>query len=441
MLSQHRNKLRQIFQEHKRSLIYLKGASISYRFNTDHELAFRQESNFIYLTGVHEPDFACLIDLESGEYSLFSPKRDTKYAVWNGFITPQETYKQRYEPDAMYFDEDLESVIKKKNPTMIYCLNASQAEPIQKMGFSVNTDSLLAALTECRVHKSPWEAEQMREAGRLTSLAHRAVMQFVKPGQKEYQLKAVFEGTGAKENVFQQAFQGIYAAGKNASVLHYMERESELKNGEMILVDAGLEYNGYAGDVTRTFPVNGKFTDAQAQVYQTCLDAHLIAIENCKPGMPTEELHLLAAKTILSGLKKMNLVYGEIEELMDANVFALFFPHGLGHFLGIDTHDVGGYKKGVEPIQRPGIQYLRARRTLEPGMVMTIEPGVYFIEALLVPAFSDVNYSKYLNQDELKKWLNFGGIRIEDDILITENGYENLTDVPKMISEIESFMK
>lgn len=441
MISLHRSKLRAVFQQHKRSVVYIKAASIHFRYNTDHELAFRQESNFLYLTGVHEPDFSCLIDLETGEYTLLSPKRDTKYAIWNGFIPSQDEYSRRYAPDVMAYNEELESILRKKNPEIVYCLNDQQAEPIQNMGFTVNAESLLAALIECRVHKTQWEVEQMREAGRLSSLAHREVMQHVRPGLKEYQLKAIFEGVGARENVFQQAFQGIYAAGKNGSVLHYMERSTELKDGEMVLVDAGLEYNGYAGDITRTYPVNGVFTDKQAAVYHICLDAHLKAIEACKPGVATEDLHYLACRTILSGLKEMNLVYGEVEDLMAANVFALFFPHGLGHMLGLDTHDVGGYKKGVEPIQRPGIQYLRARRTLEPGMVITIEPGLYFIEALLVPAFTDEKLSPFLNVPELKTWLHFGGVRIEDDILITEDGYENLTDVPKHIADIEAFMK
>jgi len=136
----------------------------------------------------------------------------------------------------------------------------------------------------------------------------------------------------------------------------------------------------------------------------------------------------------------MNLVYGEVEELMDQNLFALFFPHGLGHFLGIDTHDVGGYKKGVEPIQRPGIQYLRTRRELEPGMVLTIEPGLYFIPPLLLPAFKNPAQQKFLNIPELTKLLDFGGIRIEDDIHVSETGYENLTDVPKSIADIENEM-
>jgi len=440
MTSLHRSKLISVFEKHENSIIFIKGASIAFRYNTDHEMAFRQESNFLYLTGIHEPDFSCMLDLATGEYLLFAPKRDTKYAVWNGYITPQETYKQRYEPDAIYFDTDIESILKKKNPNLVYCLDESQAQEIKKLGFSINSESLMPALTECRVNKTEWELVQMRIAGKVTSEAHIEVMRYAKPGLKEYQLKAVFEGVGAKYNCFQQAFSGIYGAGKNSAVLHYQERIDELKNGELVLVDAGLEYNGYAGDVTRTYPTNGKFTETQASIYQICLDAHTATIEAIKPGVLTEDLHFLAARTILSGLKDMSLVYGEVEELMEQNLFALFFPHGLGHFLGIDTHDVGGYKKGVEPIQRPGIQYLRTRRELEPGMVITIEPGLYFIPPLLLPAFENPKQQKFLNIPELTKLLNFGGIRIEDDIHVSETGYENLTDVPKSIADIENEM-
>lgn len=153
-----------------------------------------------------------------------------------------------------------------------------------------------------------------------------------------------------------------------------------------------------------------------------------------------EDLHILAAKIILEGLKEIGLLNGSVEDMMEKNIFALFFPHGLGHFIGLDTHDVGGYPKGVDRIDRPGIKYLRARRELEPGMVLTIEPGLYMIPALLKPAFEDSEQREYLNTEKLEKLLNFGGIRIEDNIMVTENGYENFTDVPKEVSDLEKII-
>ena len=158
------------------------------------------------------------------------------------------------------------------------------------------------------------------------------------------------------------------------------------------------------------------------------------------PGIKMEELHLNACRIILSGLKDAGIVKGDVEEMMENDIFALFFPHGLGHFLGLDTHDVGGYPKGVERIDRPGIKYLRVRRELIPGMVITIEPGIYFIPALLKPALEDEEKSKFLNKEKVESLFGFGGIRIEDNLIITDDGYENLTDVPKEIRDIEEVM-
>lgn len=213
-----------------------------------------------------------------------------------------------------------------------------------------------------------------------------------------------------------------------------------MEDGELLLVDAGFEYEGYASDVTRTFPVNGKFSGDQAAIYQVALDALNKTIEMVKPGVKMEELHLAACRIILHGLKEIGIVRGEIDEMMEKNIFALFFPHGLGHFLGLDTHDVGGYPKGVDRIDRPGIRFLRVRRELEPGMVITIEPGIYFIPALLKPALVNKEQAPFLNAKKIESLYNFGGIRIEDNLIITETGYENMTNVPKEIKELEKVM-
>jgi Xaa-Pro dipeptidase len=227
----------------------------------------------------------------------------------------------------------------------------------------------------------------MREAARVNNIAHRKVMEVVKPGMYEYELKAVFDYHQVQRGLLFPAYSGIHAAGANSAILHYTENSSRVNNGDLYLIDAGYEYEGYASDITRTYPANGRFTDDQAAVYQTVLNALNTVIEMVEPGVKMEDLHMKAAEIILKGLKQMGLVKGTIEELMENDIFALFFPHGLGHFLGLDTHDVGGYPKGVERIDRPGIRFLRARRELQAGMVITIEPGLYFIPALLKKAF------------------------------------------------------
>jgi Xaa-Pro dipeptidase len=440
MVETHREKLSTLFDRDDDGVIYIKGASVASRYGTDYEFPFRQESNFLYLTGVNEPDFHLLIEPASNIYYLFAPKRDTQYAVWNGYVRPLDEYKEIYNPDYIRYDTEIEEVLKQLKPDKVYCLNIEQAADMNKLGYKTNIDTLPDALVDCRIIKSEWELDQMRYAGKITSLAHREVMKAIQPDMYEYQLKAVFDYTHLKNGLMQEAYTGIYGGGKNSAILHYVENSAQIKEGDLFLIDAGYEYNGYAHDVTRTYPANGKFTELQAGVYDAVLNAHKECIEASKPGMQMEELHMMAAKIMMQGLLDIGLVKGNLDEILDNNIFALFFPHGLGHFLGLDTHDVGGYPKGVDHIDRPGIKYLRVRRKLEPGMVITIEPGLYMVPALLEPALNNADQARYLNGDLLKTMYEFGGVRIEDNIVITEDGYEDLTDVPKDRDEIEELI-
>jgi Xaa-Pro dipeptidase len=251
----------------------------------------------------------------------------------------------------------------------------------------------------------------------------------------------VFDYHQIKNGLMQDAYNGIFGSGDNSAILHYIENNQQIKDGDLFLIDAGFECNGYASDFTRTYPANGEFTELQAEVYEAVLEAQKQVIKASVPGTKMEDLHVMAAKIMMQGLKDADIVKGDVDDLMKEDVFALFFPHGLGHFLGLDTHDVGGYPKGVNRIERPGIKYLRMRRSLQPGMVLTIEPGLYFIPALLKPALEDDKISSFLNKSKLENMFDFGGIRIEDNLIITADGHENLTDVPKERDEIEKVMK
>lgn len=442
MQKNHREKLFSLFDDNQYGAVFIQGAEIMYRHETDYEYPFRQESNFWYLTGVNEPDCAVLLDLKTEEYHLFVPQRDSQYAVWHGYVKSQESYQKEYQPDHLHYMNDLLKVLKEINPEKTYCLNEVDAELIEDLDrhFEADIESLQDALTYCRVLKTDAELELMREAGRVNNLAHLEVMKSIEPGMYEYEAKAVFNKVQLENGLQQDAYNGIFAGGKNAAILHYVENNSQLKDGDLFLLDAGHEYKGYASDYTRTYPVNGKFTKTQASIYQAVLNALNTCIENVKPGVKMEDLHLQAARIMMEGLKAEGLLKGDIDDIMEEDIFALFFPHGLGHFLGLDTHDVGGYPKGVERIDRPGIKYLRARRNLQTGMVITIEPGIYMIPALLIPAFEDETQSKFLNRDKLTELFEFGGIRIEDNIIVTQDGYENITDVPKERSDIEKVM-
>lgn len=438
----HREKLFSLFDDNQNGVVFIQGADTMYRYSTDYEFPFRQESNFWYLTGANEADCALILDLKKEEYHLFVPKRDAQYAVWHGYVKTLEQYQKEYNPDHLHYSNELLKVLNELKPDTVYCLDEEQAEFIEDLdrGFEVETETLVDALTYCRVLKTDWELDQMREACRVNDLAYTTVMKSIKPGMYEYELKAIFSKVNLENGLLLDAYNGIFASGVNASILHYVENTSEINDGDLFLMDAGFECNGYAADYTRTFPANGKFNETQAGIYQAVLNAQNQVIEAIKPGVKMEDLHMLAARVMMQGLLDLGVLKGSLDEIMEENIFALFFPHGLGHFLGLDTHDVGGYPKGVDRIDRPGIKFLRARRELLPGMVITIEPGLYFVPAVLEPAIEDPSKAKYLDVERVKSLMNFGGVRIEDDVVVTETGYENLTNVPKEIADIEKLM-
>ncbi|WP_018127470.1 aminopeptidase P family protein [Balneola vulgaris] len=443
MHSKHREKLFSLFDDDQNGAVFIQGKDIMYRYDTDYEFPFRQESNFWYLTGVNEPECALILDLNTEEYHLFVPERDAQYAVWHGYVKTREQYLEEYKPDHLHFHNEILTVLNELNPETVYCLNEEQAQFVEDLSrdFKVDSDSLTDALTYCRVLKTDWELDQLREASRVNNLAYRAAMQAIKPGMYEYEIKAIFNKVQLENGLLMDAYNGIFAAGKNASILHYVESKSKIEDGDLFLLDAGFECNGYASDFTRTFPANGTYTDIQKGIYNSVLSGMNAVLDAVKPGVKMEDLHLLAARTMMEGLKELDIVRGSVDDMMNEDIFALFFPHGLGHFLGLDTHDVGGYPKGVDRIDRPGIKFLRARRELQPGMVITVEPGIYFVPAVLEPAMQDEAKKSFLNTEKVRSLLNFGGVRIEDDIAITDTGYENFTDVPKEVDDIEKLMK
>jgi Xaa-Pro dipeptidase len=437
----HRDKLLSLFDE-EQAIVYMRGAELMYRHNTDYEFSFRQESNFCYLTGVNEPDCHLIFDLKKKEYHLLVPNRDAKYAVWHGRIKPREQYQDDYEPDHLHYDSALPKVLKELDPEKVYCLEEEQAEFIE--GFDrktpIDLDVLPEAITHCRVFKTEWELEQLREAARVNNIAHRAVLDALEPGMYEYELKAVFEYHQLKNGLMHDAYNGIFASGSSSAILHYVQNDRQVEDGDLFLIDAGFEYNGYASDYTRTYPANGAFTADQSAVYESVLEALKEIIDMIEPAVKMEDLHMHAARTMMEGLKAADIVTGSIDDLMENDIFALFFPHGLGHFIGLDTHDVGGYPKGVDKIDRPGVKYLRMRRSLQPGMVITVEPGLYFVPALLQPALEEKETASFLNKEKLEGMFDFGGVRIEDNIIVTEDGCENMTDVPRERKDIEKVM-
>lgn len=439
MYSGHRERLLSLFKDHPSDVIFLKGGSVAHRYNTDYEYPFRQESNFLYLTGVNEPDMAALFDCQSGEYRLIIPKRDAQFAVWMGYVRSADEYAAKYGPDHVMFNDEVPDWLKKRRPETVHCLPDAR-EDLRQLGLNPDTGHLQDALAYCRVIKSEGEIECLRTSAAVANQAHLELMFTVLPGMYEYELKAVFDRHTTQSGNIHDPYSGIFASGPGSAILHYTGKDRMLQDGELFLVDAGTEYNGYASDITRTYPVNGSFTPLQSDLYDTVLEAQNTALNQIRPGKKMEDIHLAASRIIVTGLRDAGLLNGDIDELMEKNIFALFFPHGLGHLMGLDTHDVGGYPKGTNKIDRPGLRFLRARRTMEPGMMLTIEPGLYFIPALLDPAFEDEKYSAHLNRKKITDLFGFGGIRIEDNVLVREDGIENMTTVPKSRKEIEHVM-
>ncbi len=440
MHHEHRNRLLTLFKDEDKSIIYLRGGAVSRRYNTDFEYPFRQESNFLYVTGVDEPDMSAVLHCGTGEYVLVIPRRDAQFAVWMGYVLTADDYIGKYGPDKVIYDDELSEWLKKLKPETVHGLPGSEQD-IRQFGLTPETGYLQDALAWCRVIKTDGEIANLKTAAAAANQAHLEVMQAVCPGTYEYEMKAVFDYHAIRHGQLHPPYSGIFASGPGSAILHHTGKHRQLDDGELFLVDAGTECHGYASDITRTYPVNGRFSPIQADLYDIVLDAQTTALNLIRPGNKMEDAHLAAAKVIVTGLRDCSLVKGDIDELMDKNVFALFFPHGLGHFLGLDTHDVGGYPKGTKRIDRPGLRFLRARRIFESAMVLTIEPGLYFIPALLEPALADKGISGFLNGKRLKELFDFGGIRIEDNIIVRDDGLENLTTVPKIRQEIELVMR
>jgi len=270
-------------------------------------------------------------------------------------------------------------------------------------------------------------------------------MKAVRPGMYEYQLESIF-----KHSVYYHGgcrhlgYCCIAATGCNSSILHYghagAPNDRRILDGDLCLFDMGGEYYGYTSDITTTFPANGKFTDDQKLIYNAVLRANQAVHKTAKPGVSWVDMHLLSQRTILEHLKDGGLLIGDVGEMMNVNLGAIFMPHGLGHFMGIDVHDVHGYPPGENRIDKASLRNLRTTRILKERMVITIEPGCYFNDVLLNEAMKKPEQSKFLVMSQIDRFRGFGGVRIEDDVLITANGVENLSPVPREINEIEALM-
>ena len=399
--------------------------------SNDTEYPFRQSSDFWYFTGFNEPQ-ALLVLIKSDENHnhsvLFNRVRDPAAETWSGRRLGQEAAPDKLGVDRALPWNDIGDQLHLllNGLDVVYHAQGEYAHAdtlvfsaLDKLrrGFRQHL-SAPDTLTdwrpwvhEMRLFKDADEIELLRRAGKISALAHTRAMQACRPGLFEYQLEGEILHEFNRHGARFPSYNTIVGGGENGCILHYTENESELRDGDLVLIDAGCEYRGYAGDITRTFPVNGKFSPAQRAVYDIVLESLETALTLFRPGTSIQDVTGSVIRIMVNGLVKLGILKGDVEELIADNAHRAFFMHGLSHWLGLDVHDVGGYGPDRS-------------RTLEPGMVLTVEPGLYIAPDADVPA-------EYRGI----------GIRIEDDIVITENGNENLTaSVVKKADEIEALM-
>ncbi|XP_017791443.1 PREDICTED: xaa-Pro dipeptidase [Habropoda laboriosa] len=432
------------------------GGGVEVPFNdTDICWPFRQESFFQWCFGVEEPGCSGALDLATGISVLFVPRLPAEYAIWEGKLHTLEDFKKRYGVNETYYTDEIVKIFKSKQANLLLTLSGQnsdsglQTKEVVFDGinqFKVDNKILYPEICECRAIKSPQEIEVLEYVIKVSSDAHKALMRMVKPGFAEFQAEAAFMhyvySIGGCRHV---SYTCICGSGHNASILHYghagAPNNKVINDGDMCLFDMGANYCGYAADITCSFPANGKFTEDQKMVYNAVLAARDAVMNAAKPNVTWTDMHLLANKTMLASLKNGGLLVGDVEKMIEAGLNEVFQPHGLGHLMGLDVHDVGGYLPGhPERSSAPGLRKLRTSRILQAGMVLTIEPGCYFIDCLLDAALQNPNQSKFIVAEELKRFRGWGGIRIEDDVLITEIGVRNLTDVPRTVEEIEKWI-
>lgn len=431
-----------------RSIIALKGQTDVNIHDTDDVYELHYESFTFNITGLKPTDLEILIEVDSGQVHVFIPSFDETIKT---FLKPCTTESLTSEYGyKSYYNESLPSVLELLNPSCIYLnkgLNTdskinvptSYLRPSVFDKYNVNEDLLYPVFVRCRSVKISEEIEIMRRVIRASSEAHVKVMKNCKADIYEYALAGVFRAHVSINYGYIYSFKPISACGPQGAVLHYPDMDQLITPGHLMLCDMGAYGYGYSSDIACTFPVTGKFTEKQSNIYNLVLKANRTVISIMKPGVEWTDMHLLAEKVIIEGLIDLQILQGNVEEIQNNRIGAAFFPHGLGHFLGHDTHDVGGYICGHQRSTEPGIRCLRTRRVLEAGMIITVEPGIYFIDFVIEEISRDEEKKRFLGP-RLEEFKGFGGVRIEDDVLVTEHGAEVLTNVPRTVEEIERIM-
>lgn len=420
---------------------------------------FRQDSNFLYLFGLDLPGFVGIIDIEDGKDSLYGNDFDLDDIIWMG---PQPSVKELGAKVGIACTKPLKDLTTTLQRAIamgrrIHFLPQYRADNVIMMerllGIhpSLNkkyaSEDLIKAVVALRSIKGPEEIAEMDKAADVGYLMHTTNMKLCKPGLSEQELVGAAEGVAISKG-YMPSFPIILS--QNGETLHNHDHSGILTDGRLLLTDMGAEITShYASDFTRAFPVNGKFTPRQKDIYNIVLNTLNHATGLCKPGITYQSIHLEAAKVITAGLKELGIMQGDVDEAVANGAHAMFMPHGLGHMLGLDVHDMEdlgenyvGYDDEISRIDQFGTAFLRLGRRLQTGFAITVEPGIYFVPALIEKWKNEKINSAFINFEKAKEYIGFGGIRLEDDVLITEKGSRLLGSkrIPVSVNEVEAIV-
>jgi len=453
--TQRRNRLKKEFKNGV--LIFLGNTELpmNYPQNIYH---FRQDSTFLYFFGIDEPGLAAIIDIDAGKEIIFGNDVEIEDVIWTG---PLPLLKDKAEKvgisDTSAFSKFSEYINEAKtrsskihflppyNPNNMIVLNSLLGISFDDLK-KESSPELIHAVIKLRSLKGKEEIKEIERGMKTAYKMFTKAMKMAKHGKFEYEIAGAMEGIALSNNG-SLSFPTILSV--HGEILHGHHHGNQMKDGDLLLIDAGFETpSHYATDNTRVVPVSGKFTQKQKEIYEIVLNSQLAAIEAIKPGVTYQSIHLLSCKVIAQGLKDLGLMKGDVDEAVKAGAHAMFLPHGLGHMMGLDVHDMEdigqiyvGYDDEVRPSEQFGTAYLRLGRKLQLGFVLTVEPGIYFIPELFHLWKSENKYTEFINYSKVEEYLDFGGIRIEDDVLVTESGYRVLgKPIPKTVAEVEALL-
>lgn len=448
-----------LMKELSSGLILIMGngeSPMNYSANIYH---FRQDSNFLYYFGLDQANLIGLIDLDEGSATIFGYELTMDDIVWTGPQPSISDQAAKVGVSQTKSPTEIEAVLQQavKGGRKVHFLPPYRAKnkikihqwlniPLKDLAKQASI-ALIKTVVAQRSVKGPEEVVEMEKAVNTTREMHIAAMAAAAPGIIEAQLTGLVHGKAIADGG-ELAYPVILSV--NGQILHNHYHGNTLKSGQLVLGDFGAETAmHYAGDITRTFPVDKQFTTQQKEIYQIVLDAETMAIEALKPGVKYRDIHLLAARIITRGLQSLGIMKGEADMAVEQGAHALFFPHGLGHMIGLDVHDMEdlgeqyvGYDAAVERSTQFGLNALRLGRELEVGFALTVEPGIYFIPELIDQWKASGKFKDFINYEKIESYRNFGGIRIEDNVLITETGHQILGDpIPKTITEVEDIRR